>query len=44
MLIKELAAWEMSQNNQKASIKWMFNVEKAREKLGKAYTKLTCQN
>lgn len=44
ILIKELAAWQISRNNQNASIKWMFNVEKAREKLNKAYAKLNCQN
>jgi transposase len=44
MLIKELASWEIARNNAKASINWMFNVETAREKLDKAYAKLTCQN
>lgn len=43
-LIEELAFWETQRNEEKASIKWMFNVEKAREKLHKAYAKLTCQN
>lgn len=43
-LIKELAAWEKARNNVKASINWMFNVNTAREKLDKAYAKLTCQN
>lgn len=43
-LIDELASWEKMRNNSKASIKWMFNVEAAREKLDKAYAKLTCQN
>lgn len=44
MLINELASWEKARNNSKASINWMFNVEAAREKLDKAYAKLTCQN
>lgn len=43
-LIDELASWEKERNNTKASINWMFNVETAREKLDKAYAKLTCQN
>lgn len=44
LLIDELAQWEEQRNKKKASIKWMFNVEMAREKLDKAYAKLTCQN
>jgi len=44
ILIDELASWEKDRNNSKVSINWMFNVEKAREKLDKAYAKLTCQN
>ena len=43
-LVEELSFWEKQRNNEKASIKWMFDVEKAREKLHKAYAKLTCQN
>lgn len=43
-LIEELASWEKARNTAKASINWMFNVEAAREKLDKAYAKLTCQN
>jgi len=43
-LINELAAWEKARNSTKASIQWMFNVKTAREKLDKAYAKLTCQN
>ena len=43
-LIDELSSWEKARNSTKASIKWMFNVETAREKLDKAYAKLTCQN
>ena len=44
LLIEELAHWEKLRNEEKASIKWMFNVDTAREKLDKAYGKLTCQN
>ena len=43
-LIEELAHWEKQRNEEKASIKWMFNVGTAREKLGKAYAKLIGQN
>lgn len=44
LLIDELAHWENQRNVEKASIKWMFNVDTAREKLNKAYAKLNCQN
>ena len=44
LLIEELGHWERQRNEEKASIKWMFNVDTAREKLDKAYGKLTCQN
>lgn len=37
MLIREIAAWEGSRNRAKATINWMFTVERAREKLGRAY-------
>jgi transposase len=37
MLIREIAAWESSRNRAKATINWMFTVERAREKLGRAY-------
>jgi hypothetical protein len=37
-LISELAAWEKQRNNNnKARIKWMFTVERARTKLARAY-------
>jgi transposase len=36
-LIREIAAWEGSRNRAKATINWMFTVERAREKLGRAY-------
>lgn len=44
MLIEELKAWEKRRNNEKASIKWMFNVETAREKLDKAYSAALSQS
>jgi transposase len=37
MLIREIAAWESGRNRAKATINWMFTVERAREKLGRAY-------
>lgn len=36
-LVREIAAWERSRNRGKATIDWMFTVERAREKLGRAY-------
>lgn len=44
ILIDELQHWQTERNKEKASIKWMFNVDKARQKLGHAYAKLTGQN
>jgi len=43
-LIQELSHWQDQRNNDGATIKWMFNVEQARKKFDKAYTKLTSQN
>jgi hypothetical protein len=37
MLIKELSAWENARNTEKASIRWMFDLTKARTKLTRAY-------
>jgi hypothetical protein len=36
-LSKEVAAWEMIRNTDKAKIKWLFRVENAREKLQRFY-------
>ena len=36
-LIKEIAAWEQRRNAEKARVKWMFTVDRAREKLGRLY-------
>ena len=36
----ELDAWEKRRNDAEASIKWMFDVEKAREKFTRAYQQL----
>ena len=44
LLESELAAWETRRNRERASINWMFDVDKARTKLHRAYDKLTGQN
>jgi DDE superfamily endonuclease/Homeodomain-like domain len=36
-LTEDLSAWEKRRNEEKASIKWMFDVDKARNKLTRAY-------
>jgi transposase len=36
-LIKQIAAWERRRNAEKASIDWVFTVDRARQKLGRAY-------
>ena len=36
-LISEIAAWVKQRNKDKARINWMFNTEKARKKLARAY-------
>ena len=43
-LASELAAWEKQRNKEKASIKWMFNIDKARKKLNRAYDGLNQSN
>ncbi|MFV8384835.1 hypothetical protein ACNO5E_12145 [Vibrio parahaemolyticus] len=40
----ELKAWETMRNAEKASIEWLFDVDKARNKLHRAYDELTIQN
>lgn len=40
MLKKELSAWEESRNKEKATIRWMFDLSKARTKLTRAYAAL----
>ena len=37
ILVSEVAAWERRRNRDKAAIKWLFTVDRAREKLGRAY-------
>jgi transposase len=36
-MVAEIAAWERRRNREQARIEWMFTVERAREKLGRAY-------
>lgn len=36
-LVSEIAAWERRRNREGARIRWMFTVERAREKLKRAY-------
>jgi transposase len=36
-LISEIAAWERRRNATKARINWMFTVDRARQKMGRAY-------
>ena len=40
ILVKEVKAWERRRNRDKSRIKWLFTVERAREKLGRAYPAL----
>jgi hypothetical protein len=43
-LIKEIAAWERRRNAEKARIDWLFTVERARQKLGRAYPQPATQS
>ena len=43
-LIKQIAAWERRRNAEKASIDWIFTVDRARQKLGRAYPKPATQS
>ena len=36
-LVSEVAHWERQRNAGKARIRWLFNVERARRDLGRAY-------
>ena len=40
-LEREVVAWERSRNKAGARVRWMFTVEKAREKMGRAYPEIT---
>ena len=37
MLVSEVKAWNRRRNREKARIKWLFTLERAREKLGRTY-------
>ena len=43
LLVKEVKAWERRRNRDKARINWLFTVDRAREKLGRAYPTPTRQ-
>jgi transposase len=40
-LIAEIAAWERRRNAERAGIRWMFTIDRAREKMGCAYPRPT---
>jgi transposase len=40
-LVTEINAWEKQRNDSGAMVKWMFTVEKARQKMGRAYPALS---
>jgi len=40
-LVDEVAKWERRRNRERAQIDWLFTVERARDKLGRAYPKPT---
>ena len=42
-LITEIAAWEKRRNKEKATIKWLFSLDKARQKLGRSYPTIADQ-
>ena len=40
-LIEEIGQWERARNAEGATIRWLFTVERAREKLGRRYPQRT---
>ena len=36
-LVSEVAQWERRRNADRARIKWLFTIERARQKLGRSY-------
>jgi transposase len=40
ILVKEIKAWERRRNHEKSRIKWLFTVDRARQKLGRSYPAL----
>lgn len=43
-LIRQIAAWERRRNAERASIDWVFTVDRARQKLGRAYPQPAIQS
>jgi DsbC/DsbD-like thiol-disulfide interchange protein len=43
MLVKEVKAWERRRNRDKSRINWLFTVDRARQKLGRAYPALATE-
>ena len=43
-LVAETAAWEKRRNPESARINWMFTIQKARAKMGRAYPKPTLKS
>jgi len=43
ILTSEVLAWERARNRDKARIKWLFTVDRARQKLGRAYPMIASQ-
>jgi transposase len=41
MLVSEVASWERRRNREKARINWLFTLQRARQKLGRAYPVLS---
>ena len=42
-LVTEIAAWEHRRNAERASITWLFTVDRAREKLARVYPQPACR-
>lgn len=42
MLVTEVKAWQRRRNRDRARIKWLFTVNRARAKLGRAYPPIQC--
>ncbi len=42
-LVAEIAAWQRRRNAERARIRWMFTIDRAREKMGHAYPRPTCR-
>jgi DDE superfamily endonuclease len=40
-LVREVSMWEQRRNRERAQIEWLFTVERARDKLGRAYPRPT---